>query len=418
MLRRDLAPGGGTPLFSPPFPRFPSLAWYVQLVVGLFAISLSAFAWHTLIDDYGVRNEVAGLLGVGQGAAVMLALYWPMAAWWVSLGMAVSASFAAAVSAALSASASGDPVPESSVWPAPSLVLHVGVLALVAWGTRPRVPVEMWLITLGVGVVLAIVLPGNEDPLSLIDMTVLSGTVLIAAGALRSRSEALRRVARAEQATGEEQARRALLEERTRIARELHDVVAHHMTVIAIQAEAAPYRVAETPAELARSFAVIRAGALEALTELQRVLGLLRSDAVDKEPESPQPTLERIHDLIEGVREAGLNVVLCTEGTPSPIPQGVGLSAYRIVQEALSNVLRHAFGADVVVQVVHRPGHLELHVVNGPGRTSPQPTTGMGHGLLGLRERTAMLGGELTAGPRGGGYVVHACLPLHGGDDA
>jgi len=394
------------PLFTPPFPRFPSIAWYVQLAVGLYALLLAAVSWHTLIEDYGVRDELAGMLSVGQCLALMLCLYWPMTGWWVSLAAAVPSVVVAHL-------ALGE-----AVWPTPILIIHVSVLALVAFGVRPRVLAGIWLITLGVGLVLVVTLPGSVDPLSLADMTILSGAVLVASGALRERREAMGRMARAERVSGEEQARRVLLEERARIARELHDVVAHHMTVIAVQAEAAPYRVPEPPAELARSFATIRAGALEALTELHRVLGLLRSGTPEREP-SPQPTLDHLPDLVAGVREAGLDVVLETTGSRRPVSPGVGLSAYRIVQEALSNVLRHAPGADVRVEVALGPECLELRVANGPSRATAPPPSGAGQGLLGMRERAAMLGGELAAGPRGdGGYVVHVRLPSHGGEDA
>jgi len=143
---------------------------------------------------------------------------------------------------------------------------------------------------------------------------------------------------------------RALLEERQRIARELHDVVAHHMSVIAIQAEAAPYKTADPPPELVESFAEIRASALSGLNELRRVLGVLRSDTPDT---APQPGLDDLPGLLESARNGGVTVTSAVSGTPRPLPRGVDLSAYRIVQEALSNAMRHAPGSAVQVKLYY-----------------------------------------------------------------
>ncbi|MEV0595185.1 sensor histidine kinase [Nonomuraea cavernae] len=398
-LRQDLSPGAGTPPLPPSLRAFPFLAWAAHAAVAGYALLVAGVAWHTLIEDFGLRNEVAGTLAVAQAAALPLALYWPMASWWLSL-----------VTATLVAVTAGLP-PGEPVWPTPSMLVHLSVLALVALRVRVRVSAEMWLITLLSGVAVRLAAHGSIEPGAVADMTVLSAAVLIAAGALRGRADALSRMARAERVSGEEQARRALLEERARIARELHDVVAHHMSVIAIQAEAAPYRVEHPPEALARSFAVIRAGALEALTELHRILGLLRNDTGGADP-APQPTLDDLEGLVAGVREAGLEVTLVTD-TGGPVPPGVQLSAYRIVQEALSNVLRHAPGAAARVEIRHAARCLELRVANGPAAVSVPERAGSGHGVLGMRERAAMLGGELGAGPGpDGGYTVTARLPL------
>jgi signal transduction histidine kinase len=206
----------------------------------------------------------------------------------------------------------------------------------------------------------------------------------------------------------------AVLEERQRIARELHDVVAHHMSVIAIQAEAAPYKVADPPPELAESFADIRGSALDGLTELRRILGVLRTE--DAPQTAPQPGLDRLEEVIASARGGGLAVETSVTGEAPTLPGGVGLSAHRILQEALSNVMKHSPGAPVRVEIDYGPGALRLRVVNGPG-VGPRPVAGSGggHGLVGMRERVAMLGGELAAGPEpDGGYAVAATLPLTG----
>ncbi|HEY7013007.1 MAG TPA: histidine kinase [Streptosporangiaceae bacterium] len=225
---------------------------------------------------------------------------------------------------------------------------------------------------------------------------------------------------------------RALLEERQRIARELHDVVAHHMSVIAIQAEAAPYKTADPPPELVESFAEIRASALSGLNELRRVLGVLRSDRPEV---APQPGLEDLDTLLESARTGGVTVSSGVTGTPRPIPEGVNLSAYRIVQEALSNAMRHAPGSAVQVRLFYGEAALVIEVRSSGGRRAPQPAGqpgraglamkgaseggmgrgagGGGHGIIGMRERATMLGGHLEAGPTADNeFLVTAALPL------
>ncbi|HEY4463917.1 MAG TPA: histidine kinase [Streptosporangiaceae bacterium] len=216
---------------------------------------------------------------------------------------------------------------------------------------------------------------------------------------------------------------RTLLEERQRIARELHDVVAHHMSVIAIQAEAAPYKTADPPPELVESFGEIRASALSGLSELRRVLGVLRSDRPDV---APQPGLEDLGRLVDSARTGGVTVTTAITGTPGPLPAGVDLSAYRIVQEALSNAMRHAPGSAVHVRLYYGEAALVIEVRNNgvphgiqatqaaggpPGRAGLG--NGGGHGIIGMRERAAMLGGHLKAGPTANDeFVVTAALPL------
>jgi signal transduction histidine kinase len=220
---------------------------------------------------------------------------------------------------------------------------------------------------------------------------------------------------------------RALLEERQRIARELHDVVAHHMSVIAIQAEAAPYKTAAPPPELVESFAGIRTSALTGLAELRRVLGVLRTDRPDT---GPQPSLADLGALLDSARGTGLTVTADTSGDRVPVPEGVDLSAYRIVQEALSNAMRHAPGSHVQVGVTYRADRLELDIRNDAGRgnranragetgeSDRMDKVGSGHGLIGMRERAAMLGGTLNASPTSnGGFRVSAILPLSADDD-
>jgi signal transduction histidine kinase len=218
---------------------------------------------------------------------------------------------------------------------------------------------------------------------------------------------------------------RALLEERQRIARELHDVVAHHMSVIAIQAEAAPYKTEDPPPELVESFAEIRASALSGLSELRRVLGVLRSETAQV---APQPGLDDLPGLIESARAGGVTVTSGVTGAPRPLPEGVDLSAYRIVQEALSNAMRHAPGSAVQVKLHYGDAALVVEVrndglpSNGQAGVAGQSagsgfSHGSGHGIIGMRERATMLGGNLQAGPTGKGeFLVTAALPLGDGE--
>jgi signal transduction histidine kinase len=402
-LWRDLNPSAGAPLAPLAGQRAPWLAWLPHLLVVTLAVALGAVAGGEAATDAGVPVRLAVTLGIAQGLPLAVALYRPMAGFWLSLaaGMLVSEVIRA-----------GGPGP---VWAEPSLLVHLGVLALVGLQARPRVLVELWLLTLGAGTILVQRMPGLNASPDLAEMTTLSAIVLVAAGALGGRRETQRRLAEQQRISDTERARRALLEERTRIARELHDVVAHHMSVIAIQAEAAPYRVPDPPEELARSFETIRATASEGLRELRRLVGVLRADGAADD--GPQPTLERLGELVATVERAGVTVTVAVTGTPRPLPPGVELSAYRIVQEALSNAVRHAPGSQVRVELGYRPAGLAVRVVNGPARSAPVPSAGAGHGVLGMAERAAMLGGELTAEPEPeGGFAVTALLPLPDGE--
>ena len=215
---------------------------------------------------------------------------------------------------------------------------------------------------------------------------------------------------------------RAVLEERQRIARELHDVVAHHMSVIAIQAEAAPYKTANPPKELVESFADIRASALSGLRELRRVLDVLRSEAPGT---APTPGLDDLEGLLESARTGGVTVGCEISGTPRPLPAGVDLAAYRIVQEALSNAMRHAPGSTVQVALFYGEAALVIEVRNSDGAAGALERTpiddvlrrGAGHGIIGMRERATMLGGHLSAGLTSEDeFLVTAALPLDGGD--
>ncbi len=214
----------------------------------------------------------------------------------------------------------------------------------------------------------------------------------------------------------EAQARRAVVEERTRIARELHDVVAHSVSVMTVQAGAARRvldRAGADP-EVREAVASVEATGREALTELRRAVGVLREDGASPDL-GPQPGVADLPALVTRAREAGLSVELAMEGEPRALPSGVDLSAYRIAQEALTNAFKHAGPAHAVVRVCYGADALEVQVIDdGRGAAATPVPDGGGNGLVGMRERVALFGGDLRAGPRlGGGYEVKARLPLH-----
>jgi signal transduction histidine kinase len=214
----------------------------------------------------------------------------------------------------------------------------------------------------------------------------------------------------------EGEARRAVASERARIARELHDVVAHHVSMMVVQAEAGPLAVERDPARAAGAFEAIAATGRQALVEMRRLLGVLRGDG--QAPSlAPQPGLDQVPSLVEQVGRAGLEVELVVEGEKAPLPAGVELSAYRIVQEALTNAVRHAGPGRARVLVRYGERDLELTVRDegGGGGAAPAggPPSRSGQGLVGMRERVSLFGGELHAGPGpDGGFTVAARLPL------
>jgi signal transduction histidine kinase len=234
-------------------------------------------------------------------------------------------------------------------------------------------------------------------------------------GVRRAYTARLEQTAELERARAE-QARRAVAEERLRLARELHDVVAHSISVIAVQSGVGAHVAKTQPEEAAKALAAIEATSRAALTELRRLLGVLRQEDEPQGDLAPVPGLADLDGLLAEVAKAGLGVRLRVEGTPSPLPTGVDLSAYRIVQEALTNVVKHAGPARAQVVVGYRDQEVTVEVIDdgrGAVTSVSDGRVGTGHGLIGMRERVAAFSGELEVGPRpGGGFRVAARLPL------
>ncbi|MFD6968496.1 sensor histidine kinase [Streptomyces sp. NPDC059949] len=410
--RTDLPRGLARELFTlkrDPLPKMSRprwIAWLPHVILGYAAIPSGVLTGMQLNDHYKVFGAAVLGLSLLTSASVLLSMFRPMAAWWLGL-----------VTAALVAWVIHDHVGHGQSWPwTPAGPFTLAPLILmVALRVPPRVTVWVIGITLSLAGLAEAVLRPPQSGTILAGAAILFGFVGILGYALRATRLARGKLVEQETLTEEERARRTLLEERSRIARELHDVVAHHMSVISIQAQVAPHLVENPSDELKENLAGIRGNALEALTELRRVLGVLRSEQPDDpaNPHHPQPTLAELDGLVDNVRGAGLDVTTETAGIRRPLTPGVELTAYRIVQEALSNCLRHAPGSRVEVGVAYGPRDLHLCIANtAPTRPAP-PSHGAGHGLLGMRERAGMLGGELAAGPRpDGGYEVSAVLPM------
>ncbi len=290
-------------------------------------------------------------------------------------------------------------------WPANPVAVLVFLFVLFIVGYRHPPGVLFWVWLLSISLVWLFSSPSNT-----VGGTLLV-SVLLLAGYLLQRWARVRGTLAAELAA--EQERGVVLTERARIARELHDVVAHHMSLIAVRAETAPYRLEELPESARGEFAEISKASREALTEMRRLLGVLRSEG-EHPPVAPQPTLDKLSTLVDTARAAGTPVELRVEGDLAAVPVAAGVSAYRIVQESLSNAARHAAGAPVELWVRRTAEELFLRISNGPGAAGPaRPDDAAGQGVRGMRERANMLGGQLSALPTGdGGFEVRATLPL------
>jgi signal transduction histidine kinase len=228
--------------------------------------------------------------------------------------------------------------------------------------------------------------------------------------AVQGRREASALQAQTDQA--EEAQRAAIAAERVRIARELHDMIAHNVSVVVVQSVAAQGVLDDQPARAREPLAHIERSGRQALTELRRLLDVMRDQDEPHELREPQPGIAQLGALIDSVRSTGLQVILQVDGEPPPDSAAVGPSVYRIVQESLTNALKHAAHARVTVQVTCGTAAIDVAVEDdGPGRRANGMTPG--YGLAGMRERAALFGGTFTAGNRaGGGFEVHAHLPL------
>jgi signal transduction histidine kinase len=379
--------------------RRPRLAILALPVAVLILVSLGVATAQYLIDNRDIAGELAWALAVLTLAPLTVLASRPLLAWRL------------AFVALLFGTLSWSPGDESLPWSPVQILVTIAVLLVVA--TRADGPVVAWIGVLTAWAAVLFILDDAAGVVLLIGFLLVVGQTVrrigLVEGALAQQTEVSER----------EQARRAVLEERARIARELHDVVAHHMSMLAVRAETAPYRLPDVPAPVRAEFGALAQAARDGLTDLRRLLGVLRSDGTAPEL-APQPDLAAVTDLVDAARRAGMDIhyLAPPAGTERRPPDAVALAGYRIVQEALANATRHAPGAPVTVQVWPGARDLAVRVHNGPSPGAPPPeppTDGGGHGVTGMRERAELLGGDFSAEPTDdGGFSVVATLPYEG----
>jgi signal transduction histidine kinase len=358
------------------------------VAVVLALVSLVEAALSSGADDRGV----AMLAALAATVPLALADRWP-----VPVAVVITASTFAMLA---------DTVPTTGA----AIVAEVIALYLVASRTRRLISAPF-----AIPFVVNAMFPlGGDDTADIaLLMTVVVVAALAIGDARRLRSEALAERDASRRQVTETLHEQAAMEERARIARELHDVVAHHVSRIAVQAETARLTTPDLSEEGRRRFGDIAGSARDALGEMRRLLGVLREDAGGGGERQPQPGLDRLQELIDDARAIGMPVRLTLHGPVVPLAPSVDLAAYRIVQEALTNARRHAPGAGVEVDIRYEAHALHLFVRDdGPG---PAPGWSDGNGLIGMRERTTLVGGSVQTGPAdGGGFLVHATLPIEG----
>jgi signal transduction histidine kinase len=371
-------------------------AWPAALDAPL-ALALLGLGAGVVLTNGAFAGQRAAALGIQAVAALALALHHRRP--WTALALALAAW--TAETALLGA----DPVS-----PVPALAV-VAVTYSVAARTRGWAAAAVALGALGTPLLGGLVLAGDDAadvllPTALVSVPLTAGLVV---SAQRRRSDRLARLAEQLRRERDARARLAALEERGRMARELHDSIAHAVSVMVLQAGAAEAVLDERPEQARRALSAVQDVARDALRDLGALLGVLAPDA-GPAPLAPTPGLAWVPQLVDTVRRAGLPVRLLMEGTPAALPAPVEQAAYRILQEALTNALKHS-GRSTRVTVRHSEGGVELEVVSA-GATSSSPEPG-GHGLAGMRERAAGHGGSFTAGPTadGLGFVVRAVLP-------
>ncbi|WP_203579321.1 sensor histidine kinase [Microbacterium hibisci] len=398
-----------SPAATPPRPRRLNARTAAFGALTLTAVALFSVLVPVLLTLYRQPAAFAFLFGALLCAAPVLAVPFPR---WSTALFVVSAVVLPLPVAEL----------DGQDWPWPwsvpamlALILFIGVVAIAhGW----RLAVIAWVLsiagTLAVAFALSGAYPVVAAIVNLVIVTSVSGAALLVAVLVASRLRVGAELTRERELTAIEQSRRVLVEERTRIARELHDVVAHGMSLIQVQASTARYRVPDLPAAAIGEFDEIARTAREGLTEMRRLLGVLRTDDQQQEL-APQQGIRDIPELVRALRRAGAEIDASLAPAPEAVPAAVDVAAFRIVQEALSNAVRHAPQTRIELTSETDAAAVRLLVRNGSSTQAASGTPERGHGLLGMRERAALVGGTLSAGPDAdGGWTVRADLPLAG----
>ena len=337
--------------------------------------------------------------GSAQGHRVAVSLLWP----WVTAAVALRRRFPTSVGVLAATIA----IVAQAVWPSQVTGTAIGwmcdLYAITVWTSTRRFGGFVFFYLAASAASIALNPSGVRG---LVFFTVVSTIVMSLVRIVVGGRERRVRLAERERDVA---AREAVVEERARIARELHDVIAHHVSMIVLQAGAERHALADRRSSTGEVLETIERIGRDALTETRRLLGMLREGGSD--PLAPQPGLADVDTLVSQVRDAGLPVQLEVEGERRDLPVGLDLSAYRIVQEALTNSLKHAGQATAAVRIRYHDDALELQIADDGTNTASR--AGVGHGLVGMRERVALYGGILEARPRdGGGYLVRALLPI------
>ncbi|MGW0178776.1 histidine kinase [Nocardia sp. NPDC003345] len=364
-------------------------------------VVLYSVAWPTLFLTHDVPPALAPLISAFAALPVLLLRRNPLLGWAVSAGSALLIALA---------------VPNLTGEAMPFQVVHIVALYFLVFAVATQSTIQLTAVVWGATALLLGAGMSAEglgaDPWAWpVSLGAVVFIALLVRSLVRSRSELNRQT----ELSDLERARRTILEEKARIARDLHDVVAHHMSLVVVQAQTAPYRVEGVNDAARAEFESIGATAREALNEIRSLLGVLRSDGQLAE-NVPQPTAQDLEALFLGATRAGVDLTWSVEGTLAAIPDTVGSALYRIVQESLANAGRHAPGAPVRV-TLDCVGAVGLTVVNGP---APGPVTvgPSGHGIPGMQARAVAVGGQLSAeATADGGFRVTARIPLPGGVD-
>jgi signal transduction histidine kinase len=364
--------------------------WSTWLVVAVTGTAY-AVAWPTLFLTHDVPAPLAPIVAALAAWPLLLVRINPLLGWAISAGSAVAIPLFF------------DQLP---AWSYPWQVVHIiellVLIVAVAW-TRPLpVVLKVWLAST---LLFFIEMPSHVDSGWAFGVTAIVFVVLLVRWLVLSR----RQVARLEQVSDLERARRTVLQERTKIARDLHDVVAHHMSMVVVSAQTAPYRHQDVPPGLQAEFETIAATGRQALNEIRGLLGVLRSDA--ELPElAPAPQISDLPELFSSTQRAGVPLTWRIDGSSTPVGEMVGAAAYRIVQECLANASRHAPGSPVTADVSITADGIGIEIRNRL-TTPPSPPAVPGLGIAGMRERATAVGGVVAVHDDDGEFVVWAYLP-------
>jgi signal transduction histidine kinase len=375
---------------------------WLWTVVSVAAVALLAVGWPVTASGYDTHPAAAMALTIVHCAAAILAARWA----WAGLGASVPAALGLMI---VTANAAPEwPWP----WPVTVLLAHCLTVFVLALRHSWYWAASLWL----AGAMLTVLAPelivddaGPSAVANGVVLVSLSGGMALVGVLARLWILSVIRMEQAERLSAAEAGRRRELEERNRIARELHDVVAHSMSVITVQASTARYRQPGLDETIQQEFEEIASSSRRALSEMRGLLGILRGH--DTAPTAPMPGLSDIAELVRSTRASGAEIAY--EGTEAVVPDAVGLTGFRVVQEALSNALRHAPGSAITVTVTDDGHDLHVRITNTPPARSDDPTPGARLGLAGIRERAAALGGTVTSGPTpDGGFELSATLPV------